>query len=372
MRYQVINACLKKEFTELVRGKMIFYVFFVPFMILILFGYGIKMDVTHTRTLILDHDKSKFSYELISKFAHSRYFNLEVLDISEQEALHKIKKNETDMIIIIPESFEKRILQGQKKDIGIFVDGSFPTRGKTTEGYAKGVIYDFMMEKMARFQPDLTFITINQRNLFNQAMGDKEMIVPGLISLVLLIAPAILSALLIVKEKERGTIFNFYASPVSKKEFLTAKLLPPFILHSINIILLWFVSIYIFGVPFRGSFILYLSSSMIYIIISISIGLLVSIISSTQIVALILTLLITIIPGFLYSGMIMPVSSMDYSAYVIAHIYPVMYHTRILYDTFLIGDGLNSLELRKYLFILIIYALSLISIGYLLIRKRIS
>jgi len=367
MRFRVIKAYLLKEFMDLFRSKLIIMVYLMPTMIVVLFGYGIKMEVTQTRTVILDHDKSKLSNELISRFEHSRYFNPEVSDISEQKALHLIKQAKKDLIIIIPESFEKNLLNGLKSEIGVFIDASYPTRSTTIESYVKGVVLNAAMEVSNERVNDL--IQINNRNLFNQAMRDENMIVPGLIGLVLLVAPAIISALLIVKEKEYGTIFNFYSSPVSKSEFLLAKLIPVFMLHSVNIFILFLWATYLFNVPFRGSFLLYWLSSEIYILISLSIGLLVSIIASTQIVAVVLTVMITIIPGFLYSGMLTPISSMGGASYIEAHLYPMMYYNHILYDTFLIGKGIGSSKIVLYLSILIGYAAILFFIGWRFLKK---
>jgi ABC-type multidrug transport system permease subunit len=203
-------------------------------------------------------------------------------------------------------------------------------------------------------------------------MRDEEMILPGIIALALLIAPAILSALLIAKEKETGTIFNFYASPLRKSEFIIAKLTPVFLLHSVNVVVLFLWAVYLFDVPFRGSFVLYLLTGMLYIFISISIGLLVSIVASTQIVAIVATMVVTIIPAFLYSGMLMPISSMTGISYVEAHVYPTMYYTHLLYDYFLVGDGLGAPKNRLYLLILAGYASVLFTVGALLLKKRLA
>jgi len=268
-------------------------------------------------------------------------------------------------------TFEKNLLQGQKSEVGVFVDASFPTRGTTIEAYIQGTIISAVQEiakSLGIVQTGL--IQIDNRNLFNQAMRDENAIVPGLIGLVLLIAPAILAALLIVKEKERGTIFNFYASPLSRGEFLFAKLFPAFLLHSVNIFILLLLTLYVFNVPFRGSFFLYWFASELYILISISIGMLISIITSRQIVAVVLTLIITIIPGFLYSGMLMPISSMDGASKIEAHIFPVMYYNHIIYDTFLIGQGLASQKILLYLGILFVYIFVLFAIGVKLLKKE--
>lgn len=370
MRINVIKAYIFKEFKELLRSKMIFMVYLMPSMILILFGYGIRMEVVGARVIIIDNDKSKLSYELINKFEHSKYFETKVENISEKEALNRIKRAQTDILVIIPSSFEKKVLKKQKSEIGIFIDGAFPIRAMTMQSYATGVILDAANRLAEKYGVQGSFIEIEQRSLFNQAMRDENAIIPGVFGIVLLVAPAILSALLIVREKERGTIFNFYSSPIKKDEFLIAKLTPPFLLHSLNIFILLLISLYLFKVPFRGSFFLYFVASQLYIVISLSIGLLVSIITNRQIVAVVLVIMITIIPGFLYSGMLMPISSMEGESYIEAHLFPVMYYNHILYDVFLIGEGLKSFKTSFYLFILFVYGAALLAIGVFALKKE--
>ncbi|GAX86884.1 conserved hypothetical protein [Lebetimonas natsushimae] len=365
MNIGVIKAYILNEFKYLIRSKMIYLVYIVPFMILILFGYGIKMNVKHARCVVIDYDKSKISLALISKMRDSQYFKL-LSPMSEKDALNKMKIGKVDMIFIIPPSFEKWILKNQKTAIGIFIDGAYPMRALTMQSYAEGLILDTAKSLKPNFK---SLISINQRMLFNESLRDENAIVPGLIGLILLVAPALLAALLIVKEKEEGTIFNFYSSPVKKIEFLIAKLTPVFILHSFNIFILFLAAIYLFKVPFKGSFLIYLTASEIYILISLGIGLLVSIITSRQIVAIVLTVIITIIPGFLYSGMLMPISSMEGESYIEAHIFPVMYYNHLVYDSFLIGEGLNSSKNILYFGILIVYAILLLVIGKLLLKK---
>jgi len=365
----IIKSYILKELTELIRSKFIIMVYLMPTMIMLLFGYGIRMEVTHSRTVILDYDNSKLSTDLISRFEHSKYFDTEVLHKPENEILKEMKKGKVDILIIIPESFEKRLLHRQKVDIGIFVDSSFPMRGTTMQSYVEGVIYNAAQDYMKNI-PVKNLITINNRNLFNQSMRDENAIVPGLIGIILLVAPAILSALLIVKEKETGTIFNFYSSPARKTDFLIAKLTPPFVLHSANIFVLFLWATYLFNVPFRGNFLIYWLTSEIYVAISVGIGLLVSIITRTQIVALVATIIITIVPGFLYSGILMPISSMVGSAYIEAHLFPVMYYNHIIYDCFLIGQGFSSEKNILYFGILIFYASVLLALGTLFMKKE--
>jgi len=367
MKLNVIKAYIKKEFIDLIRSKMIVMVYLIPIMIIFLFGYGIKLEVTHSRTVIIDRDNTKLSSEIIRGFSTSKYFDTQVMNISDNQALKLIKQNKIDLFIIIPHNFERNLLHSKNGEVGIFVDGSFPLRATTLEGYIQGVFLNILQKNGVNIP-----FKVNQRNFFNNSLRDENGVIPGLIGLILFIAPAILAALLIVKEKEIGTIFNFYSSPISKIEFLIAKLTPIFILQSFNTIILFLIAIYWFEVPFRGSFLLYFISSEIYVIISIGIGLLVSVITSKQVVALVLAVLITVIPGFLYSGIIMPISSMTGESYIEAHMFPVMYYNHILYDTFLVAQGFSSSLNLKYLLVLVVYAVSLLGLGAALLKKELK
>jgi len=353
----VLFAYLKKEFIYLVRSKMIVLVYLVPLMILFLFGFGIKLQVEHIRTVIIDNSHTVISREIANKFIHSKYFNVKEMQ-NEQRAFDLLKNGKKDLIVIIPQNFSKNLIY-KNAEIGVFIDGAFPLRAKLIEGYTAGIFMN-----MANLP-----VKLKVRYFFNESLRDYNAVIPGLIGMILLIAPAILAALVIVKEKEEGTIFNFYSSPMNKIEFLISKLTPVFILHSVNIYLLLLMALYVFNVPFRGSFLLYVVASEIYVLISVGIGLLVSIITSSQVAALILTVLITVIPGFLYSGIFMPISSMEKEAYIEAHLFPVMYYNHISYDVFLGGLGFKSIINLEYLGILIFYAFILFFIGWLLLRK---
>lgn len=362
MRINVVKAYLKKEFIDLIRNKMIILIYLIPTMILLLFGFGIKMQVTHARTVIIDNDHSKLSLEIINKFSHTKYFDLRVENLNYKQALHKIQTNKADMIIIIPPSFSKNL--GKGAQIGVFIDGAFPLRAITLEGYVEKVFINGFNLKLP--------IKIESRNFFNESMRDYNAVIPGLFGLIFLVVPASLAAIMIVKEKEIGTIFNFYSAPVKKIEFIIAKLIPPVLFHSLNIFILLILALYVFNVPFRGNLFIFWLASEIYILISVGIGLLVSIVTSTQIAALVLSVIITVIPGFLYSGILMPISSMDKESYIEAHIFPVMYYNHIIYDSFLVGQGFKSNENVLYFIILCIYAVALIVLGTSLVKKAIK
>lgn len=364
MRISVIKAYLKKEFLDLIRSKMIILVYFMPTLIIFLFGYGLKLEITHARTVIIDRDNTKLSTEIINKFEHSKYFDTKLMSIDDNDALDLIKKNKIDLFIVIPSGFTRSLLHRNPAEIGVYIDGSFPLRATTLEGYVQGMFVNILAKNGIK-EP----IKVNQRNLFNESLRDENAIIPGIIGLTLLLAPSILAALMIVKEKEIGTIFNFYSSPITKGEFLISKLIPPFLLHSVNIYILFLWAVYYFDVPFKGSFLLYVIASEIYVMVSVGIGLLVSAITKTQVSALVLSIIITVIPGFLYSGIMMPITSMDKFSLIEAHLFPIMYYNHIVYDTFLVGEGFNSMINLLYLGILLVYAFALLFIGSLFIKK---
>lgn len=357
MKLSVFKAYLKKEFLDLVRSKMIILTYVIPFLIMVLFGNGIKLDVSNIRLGIVDYEHSKYSYDIVSTYKSSKYFSVEVID-NEKEGFKALKNGQKDVLMIIPHNFSKDLIN-KNAEIGVFVDGAFTLRSQTIEAYVNGVLLSNFGGKL----------NLDYRFFFNESMRNQNAIVPGLIGIAMLVAPAILAVLMIVKEKEAGTIFNFYSSPVNRFTFFISKLIPVFLIHFVNIFILLLVTIYIFDVPFKGSFLLYLLAGVLYVLISAGIGLLVSIITSSQVVALVIVILITIIPGFMYSGMLMPINSMGSEAFIQAHIFPTMYFNHLIYDSFLGGLGFDSPKNILYLAILFLYAVVLLFLGAFFLKK---
>lgn len=361
-----ITQLVKKEFKEYARERILFLSYILPLSIMLIIGYGLNMDTEHIRTIIIDNDKTPVSMKFSQKFYNTKYFDSQTVDISTKKALNKIKTNQAELLIIIPSNFEKNLLKGTTVQIGVYIDGVYPMLSKTMSGYVKAALYSFVANETS-MKPKIVY---EPRNLFNQSMKTRWAIIPGSIALIMILVPAMFSALMVVKEKERGTIFNFYASNMSKVEFLLGKVIPSFIIHYVTVMVLLIIAIFLFELPFRGSFILYAFSSALFLLISIGIGLLVSIVTKSQIAAIMLTAMVTIIPGVLYSGIMTPIDTMEGVASFTAHIYPMMYYVSIMYDTFLIGDGFSSLVIREYLYILVIFVLAIYLLNYLLLRKK--
>jgi ABC-type multidrug transport system permease subunit len=331
-------------------------------------GYGMNLDTEHVRTVIIDRDKTPTSQRFEQKFYNSKYFNSKTLYISFKSALQLIKNNKADLMVIIPSNFEKDFIKGAVPHIGVYIDGTFPVMSKTIDGYVKSSLQRFFEESSYTTQN----VTIEARYMFNQSMKTRLAVIPGCIALIILMVPAMFSALMVVKEKERGTIFNFYASDMTKFQFMAGKVIPSFLVNAVTVFILFILAIYFFNMPFKGSFAVYVLSSMLFIFISIGIGLLISIVTDSQVAAIILTAILTVIPGLLYSGITSPIDSMQGIAYYIAHAYPIMYFVKIMYDCFLVGDGFASDLNRFYFLILMLFIIVIYTVDYMLLKKRVS
>jgi ABC-type multidrug transport system permease subunit len=362
-----ILTLIIKEFIEYFRDRTLILTYLLPIVTLFTMGYGMNLDTEHVRTIIIDRDKTPTSKKFEEKFYNTKYFRSKTLDISFKEALDLIKNNRADLLIIVPSNFEKDFIKGAVPHIGTYIDGTFPVMSKTIDGYVKSALQRFFEESTYTLQN----VNIEVRYLFNQSMKTRWAVVPGCIALIILMVPAMFSALMIVKEKERGTIFNFYASDMTKFQFIAGKVIPAFLVNSVIIFILFILAIYPFNMPFKGSFTIYIISSILFIFVSIGIGLFISIITDSQVASIILTAIVTVIPGLLYSGITSPIDSMQGIAYYVAHAYPIMYYVKIMYDCFLVGDGFYSELNRIYMLVLILFIFIIYCVDYLLLKKRV-
>lgn len=192
--------------------------------------------------------------------------------------------------------------------------------------------------------------------------------VPALVMFTLMLSSPLLTALGIVREKETGSIYNIYSSTVTKVEFLVGKLLPPVLISSMNAVVLWIMATLWFGVPFKGNFLFFLAASLVFILSSTGVGLLVSLLVRTQIAAIIVTIIVAMVPTILFSGLIVPVSSLNPGSQFQAHLFPGMYYTNIVRGTFLKGVGIEVLWTD--VLALALYAVILRLVGYRLFTKR--
>jgi ABC-2 type transport system permease protein/ribosome-dependent ATPase len=358
-----------KEIKEITRTRLfLILAFFVPFTMFIVFSYGISLDVEHMPFVCIDYDRSRLSREVVDAFK-GRYFEMVayLTDIHKAEAL--LSKGEVRAVLVIPPDFSKRLMRGETAHIQFLIDGGYPYIAVTVKGYAEAITSAFNMKLLNSLgRAGAVPIRLQTRYLFNESLKSSHALIPGLIAIVLLMNPAVLTALAITREKEFGTIYNIYSSPIKRWEFLTGKIIPYLIISAINFLIIITSIRMIFHIPMKGELVNLIPGTFLYILINVSIGLLVSSVTRTMVSAQIVTLIVTVIPAFLYSGLLIPVSNLGSEAKVMAHIYPTMHFMKIIHGIYLKRLGLG--QLMPQVFFLFLYFVALLSIAILVFRKR--
>lgn len=381
MNLKRIKAVAEKEWLEIVRDRVFFSLaFVVPVVMMILLGYGLSLDVENIPFTIVDHDKTPTSRDYAYRFIGSRYFDFLGYTADERDLDRLLSDNSARAAIIIPPDFEKNLSSGRPAPVQTLIDGTFPFRAQTTKGYVIAInsaaSMDFMASRISsvkgisreRAERILKPLALETRYLYNQSLKSLWSIAPKLIMLILMVSPPFLTALGVVREKETGSIYNIYVSTVSRAEFLIGKLFPYMAISAVNSLILFIFATELFGAPFKGSLSVFFASTLIYVVCTTGIGLLASVFVRTQTAAMIVTSVITLVPAVLYSGILIPVSSLEKSAQIVAHLLPAMYYTNIVTACFMKGAGLEYFW--KDVAVLSLYALTLLFLGYMFFRKR--
>ena len=370
-----------KETREILRDRLFLAMaFVVPTMILVVLSYGLSFDVENIPFAVVDQDRSALSRDYLHRFIDSRYFDFkgEARNVRELEKL--LDKSAIRFAIIIPPDFQQRLLAGRNIAVQSLIDGVFPYRTQVSKGYIAAINANFNAALINRYlvehfgmRPDqaraaIQPVQLATRYLYNQAIRSRWSLSSGLIMLVLMVSPPFLTALGVVRERENGSIYNIYASTVTRGEFLLGKLLPYVVISAINVLIVWALAIWLFGAPFKGDPLFFFSASMVYVICTAGIGLLVSLIVRPQAAAALLTMVIAFTPAMLYSGLLVPIESMSAETQIEAHLFPALYDLRIVWGSFL--KGLGWATLWGDVAALALYAALIWTVGYLSFHKR--
>ncbi|MCW2254789.1 ribosome-dependent ATPase [Providencia alcalifaciens] len=315
--------------------------------LMFIMGYGISMDVENLRFSVLDRDQTGLSQGYTLNLAGSRYF-IEQPPLQDYDELETaLRSGEVTVAIEIPPNFARDVARGHSVKIGEWVDGAMPNRAETVRGYIQAMHLAWL-STMAAKQPagvvGIPVIDIQTRYRYNPDVKSLPAIVPAVIPLLLMMIPAMLSALSVVREKELGSMINLYVTPITKLEFLLGKQLPYIMLGMFNFLMLCLLSVFVFGVSFKGSFLTLTLAAFLYITIATGMGLLISCFMKSQIAAIFGTAIITLIPATQFSGMIDPVSSLEGVGRWVGMIYPTSHFLTITRGTF--SKGLNLFDLQ--------------------------
>jgi len=383
MNINRVKALAFKEWREILRDRLFFSLaFIVPISMMLVFGYGIKFDVENIPFAILDQDRSAMSRDYLHLFIDSRYFDYQGDVGNEDEIDNLIAGSKIRFAIIVPPKFQQTLLSGRPIAVQSLIDGTFPSRASISKGYVAAInnafntqlLTAYVSQKMGTTPEQaaafVSPIKIQLRYLYNQEVKSIWSIAPLMMMFILLMTPPLLTALGVVREKENGSIYNIYSSTVTRGEFLIGKLFPYVAISCINVVILWLMAIFIFGAPFKGNPLFFFIASIVYVTCTTGIGLLVSLVAKTQVSAMMITVLVTMVPAILYSGLMAPIASMDAASQFEAHLFPAMYYTNIVLGSFLKGVGME--QLWTHVAALLLYTVVLWIASYNLFHKRVK
>ncbi|BAV63195.1 ribosome-associated ATPase/putative transporter RbbA [Sphingobium indicum] len=313
--------------------------------LLLVMGFGISMDVDNLRYAVLDRDQSSISQRYQLDMAGSPYF-VERPPLTDYDDLdRRMRSGELALAIEIPPGFGRDVLRGERVALAAWFDGAMPMRAETVQGYIQGLHQSWLTDqmRMAGVGSTAGSISVENRFRYNPDVKSLPAMVPAVIPLLLLMLPAMLAALAVVREKETGAIINLYVTPVTRAEFLLGKQLPYVALAMVNFIVMVLVSAILFDVLPNGSIVAMMTSAFLFSLIATGMGLLASAITRTQIAAMFLAMVGTLIPAVTYGGMIDPVSSLEGVGRAIGEIYPASHMFTITRGVFNKALGFGDL-----------------------------
>ncbi len=366
-------AYARREGLEIIRDPIrIAFALLGPIILLIAFGYGITFDLENISYAVLDRDQSPESRHYLDNYAGSRYFEQRPPLHSYIDLESRLRAAQLIFAIEMPPGFGKDLKRGRQPEIAIWLDGTVPFRAETARGYILGLHHRYLEEQQrhnnvggAGQRPP---VTVETRFRYNQDFKSVYAMVPGTIMMLLVWIPAMMTAAGVVREKEMGSITNFYATPVRSLEFLLGKQLPYVVLALVNFASLVVLAVFLFDVPIKGSIVALLVGGLLYVIATTGLGLLMSSFMKTQIAAIFGTAIITTVPAVNFSGFFSPVASLTPSAQVFSHIFPSSYFQQISLGTFTKALGPEALMFNFFMLTLLV--LVYLALGLTLLKTQ--
>jgi ribosome-dependent ATPase len=338
MSWRRLRTLMWREVVEIRRDPFrLMSAFVVPVVLLFVFGYGLSLDVLNVPYAVHDLDGTPASRAYVEGFAHIRQFNRKAPVYSDDELDRRMAAGEVKLVIELPPSFGRDLEAGRRPQAIFLVDGTMPFLADTVRGYARAIHLawlDRRTRETAGAPPGPAPASLRVRYWYNQELQSRYAFVPGMIAAVLLISPAILTAVAVVREKEFGAITNLYATPVTPLEYLLGKQIPYALISMINVGLLAAMAVVLFGVPLKGDVLAFALGGILYTFAGTGLGLLISSFARTQVAAVVMTVILTLVPSFLYSGLLSPVATMPLATRLVAHAYPAMYFLNISVGVF--------------------------------------
>jgi ribosome-dependent ATPase len=367
-----IWACARREAVEILRDPVrIAFALLGPIILMFAFGYGISFDVEHLRFAVLDQNRSLESREFLESFDGTRFFERKRDIHSPIEIQNRLRSGELKFVIEVPPNYGHDLLTRQGPEVGVWISGDMPFRAETTRTYLGGLMMNYLAEQSGRHAgKNLSALPVNveMRFRYNQSLKSVYSMVPSVIMLMLILIPAIMTALGVVRETETGSIANFRSTPVTGLEFLLGKQVPYVVIGLISFLTLVLLALFVFVVPVKGSWLALLSGAFLYLGAATAFGLVVSTITHTQVAAVFATAIIALIPSTQFSGLLVPVSSLSGAGRALGLAFPASWFQQISMGTFTKGLGWSELWVNHL--VLALFIVVFITAATLILRKQ--
>jgi len=344
MSFTRLFAVASKEILQILRdSRSLIIVLIMPVILVLLFGYGVSLDLKHLPIYVYDRDGSQQSQDLLKRFQASDYFEIAHVANSYAELPRALDSGQAKMALVIPWDFSNRLHDGRPAQIQALVDATDDNTANVLIGYAQAVVQGYSSDiqvdwlrnrgQLAGVSP----LSVQTRTWYNEDLESSAFIVPGVLALVMSVIGAFLTSLTIAREWERGTMEQLVSTPVTPLEIMLGKLIPYFVIGMLDVIVCALIALYWFHVPFRGSFVTLLFSSAMFMIVVLSLGFFISVIAKNQLAASQVALLTTFLPAFLLSGFLYAIEQMPVVLQWITRILPARYYVSALKKIFLKG-----------------------------------
>ena len=364
-----VLAITKKEFLQICRDPLsLAMAFLMPALLLFIFGYAITLDVDRLTTVVHDMDKTSLSRELVRQFVSSGYFTVVGQVERPGEIDHYLDTGRARVAIAIPADFSRKVESGKEVQLQVIVDGSDSNTATIALGYING-----LSERFARVLGGtgaVPLIDPRIRVWYNPELKSRNFIIPGLMAVIMAVIAALLTSLTVAREWERGTMEQLISTPVKVPELIIGKLIPYFVIGLIDVLLSVVLGVFLFGVPLKGSVLLLMALSSVFLFGALSLGILISIVAKSQLMASQVAMVVSYLPAFLLSGFMFSISNMPTPLQIMSHVIPARYFVTILKDIFLKGNPFTFLAFEASL--LAVFGLAVFAIANRKFRKRIE
>ena len=350
MNLRRVLAVMRKEVIQIWRDPLsLLIIFAMPIVQLIIYGYGVNLDIKHIPLCVYDRDATQTSQDLLKYFQATDYFSIVHVASSYDDVVQNIDQGVCTVAVVVPPQFAEDLNSRGQAPVQALLDASDSNTASIGMGYAQSIIQAYSQDVQIKWQqrngmpPVSPNVTFQPRTWYNEDLESMSNIVPGVVAMVMAVVGAFLTSLTIAREWERGTMEQLIVTPVRKLEIQTGKLIPYFVIGLMDTAICAGAAVWWFGVPFRGSWTVLFACSALFLVVVLSMGYLFSVTSKSQLGASQMALLTTLLPTFLLSGFIFPIDQMPIAVQWLTRILPARYYVSIMRSVFLKGTSARLL-----------------------------